>query len=464
MKINMITIHTVILVICLVAVQTAWAQNYPEENPDVWIQTSDTLFTAEELDDLLGPIALYPDPLIAQILPASTFIDQIDEAARYVRQYGGSARIDVQPWDVSVKAVAHYPDVLFMMDGKYEWTVSLGQAYVNQPQDLMDAIQRLRATAAAEGNLVSNPYQQVIFEDGVIRIVPSEPQLIYVPRYDPMVVYVERPAPSYGFITFGIGFTIGAWLNRDCDWHGRRVFYHGWRGGGWIGRSRSHMQVRNNFYVNNTYDVININRRVIKHDTARYREVIRRDLQIRRERSVRPAPPAMREQTRPPAGVQKQQERTGRSAPPTRGQQPGQVPVILQPPVRPDNTDVYRGRDIKKVQPGSSSGYGGYGSGKDAAKYRERGQDSREKMRQDNRTAPFQGRAIPGGGQHAPKPALQPPQRPAPPAKRIEGGQRQQPVTERGNRPAISGGSQPAPRPTIPSPPPQAPPGGRIGR
>ena len=149
-----------------------------------------------------------------------------------------------------------------MMDQKYDWTVSLGQAFVTNRQDVMDAIQRLRAEAEAEGNLVSTPEQQVVDEGGVISIIPAAPDVIYVPQYDPLVVYVERPSPAYGFITFGIGFTIGAWLNRDCDWHGHRVYYHGWQGGGWIGRARPHVQVRNNVYINNNNTVININRRV----------------------------------------------------------------------------------------------------------------------------------------------------------------------------------------------------------
>lgn len=225
MKRILLTIQAALFALCLVAGQASWAED--DQQP---VAYGDTLFTPDELDDLLAPIALYPDPLIAQILPAATFIDQIDEAARYVRQYGKYARIDDQPWDVSVKAVAHYPDVLYMMDRKYDWTVSLGQAFVMQQLDVMDAIQRLRAEAEAAGNLTSTPQQQVVVEREVIRIVPAEPEVIYVPVYDPMVVYEESLYPSYGFITFGSGFTIGAWLNRDCDWQRRRVYYHGWLG------------------------------------------------------------------------------------------------------------------------------------------------------------------------------------------------------------------------------------------
>jgi hypothetical protein len=392
MKKILASVHAALLALVLFAGQTAMADNGQYYPPGAAEQGDNAPFTAEELEDLLSPIALYPDPLIAQILPAATYIDQIDLAARYVRQYGKSARIDDQPWDVSVKAVAYYPDVLFMMDQKYDWTASLGQAYVYQQQDVMDAIQRLRADAEAEGNLVSTPQQQVFHEGGVIRIGPAAADVIYVPRYDPTVVYVEAPSPGYGFITFGIGFTIGAWLNRDCDWQGHRIFYHGWQGGGWIGRARPHVEVRNNVYVNNRYTVVDINKRVIRQDTVRYREEVRRNVQLRRERTAPKAPPARVE----PAGP---------------------APTGSRPPVRPDTANVYRGRDVQKSQPASQTGYGGYGSGKDAASYRERGQTSRGNMQQSTRPAPAQRPAV-SGGTTPQRPAVQQAPRQAPQAPR----------------------------------------------
>src|SRR5690349_68112 len=94
-------------------------------------QTAEPLFTAEQLDNLLGPIALYPDPLLAQVLVAATFPDQIDQAAQFVRGDSEVEHIDGQTWDVSVKAIAHYPTVLNMMAGQLDWTTALGQAYVN---------------------------------------------------------------------------------------------------------------------------------------------------------------------------------------------------------------------------------------------------------------------------------------------------------------------------------------------
>ena len=217
-------------------------------------------YSPEQLDNLLSSIALYPDPLLAQLLLAATFPDQIDEAARYVRAYGSNG-IDDQPWDVSVKAVAHYPSVVSMMADRLDWTTALGQAYVYQSTDVMTSVQRLRAMAQAQGNLVTTPQQRVIVEGGVIRVWPENPRLIYVPVYDPAIVYVRRPLLGVA-ISFGIGLLIGAWLNHDCDWGRHRVYYTGWSGGGWVGRSRPYVQVTN-VYVNNRYTNVVVNRTVV---------------------------------------------------------------------------------------------------------------------------------------------------------------------------------------------------------
>jgi hypothetical protein len=172
---------------------------------------------AQQLDQLLGPIALYPDPLIAQILPASTLPTQIVLADRYVSGGGDPNQIDQQPWDPSVQALARYPDVLKWMDDNLNWTTDLGQAFLNQQQDVMESIQRLRQSASNVGNLQSTPQQQVINDGGYIEIVPANPQVIYVPVYQPDQVYYQT---CYGtpFISFGIGFAIGAWLDFDFDW------------------------------------------------------------------------------------------------------------------------------------------------------------------------------------------------------------------------------------------------------
>ncbi len=221
--------------------------------------SSYTPYTPDQLDNLLAPIALYPDPLLAQVLLAAIFVDEIDESARWVRANGESG-IDDQPWDVSVRAVAHYPSVLNMMDANLDWTTAVGQAYAYQSTDVMASIQRLRAMAYAQGNLVTNPQWQVVDQDGYVEIWPADAQYIYVPIYDPTVIYFQ---PGYAYaVSFSIGFAIGVWLNLDCDWNHRRIFYTGWRGGGWIARSRPYIHV-SDAYVNNRYANITVNHSII---------------------------------------------------------------------------------------------------------------------------------------------------------------------------------------------------------
>ena len=187
--------------------------------------------SAEQMDNLLAPIALYPDPLLAQVFPASTFVDQVDAAARWLRgNNSNTSQIDQQPWDVSVKSVGHYPQVVFMMSDKLDWTTALGQAYVNRSTDVLTSVQRLRGRAKAAGYLVTTPQQTVIVEKEVIKVVPAQPQVIYVPTYNPQVVYVQPSGPSTGTvvaataIAFGAGLAIGAWLNNDCNWHSHTVY------------------------------------------------------------------------------------------------------------------------------------------------------------------------------------------------------------------------------------------------
>jgi hypothetical protein len=182
--------------------------------------------SSQQLDQLLGPIALYPDPLIAEILPASTLPTQIVLADRYISGGGDTNEIAQQPWDPSVQALAHYPLVLKWLDDNLNWTTVLGDAFLNQQPDVMNSIQRLRAKAQNLGNLQSTPQQQVVDDSGDIEIVPADPDMMYVPNYYPDQVYFESP---YGtpFITFGIGFGIGWWLNGDFDWaHGNLIWWN----------------------------------------------------------------------------------------------------------------------------------------------------------------------------------------------------------------------------------------------
>ena len=164
--------------------------------------------STEQIDNLLAPIALYPDPLLAQVFPASTFVDQVDQAARWLRSNNNNpAKIDSQTWDVSVKSVGHYPQVVYMMSDKLDWTTALGQAYVNQSTDVLTSVQRLRARAKSAGYLVSTPQQVVIVEKEVIKVVPAQPQVIYVPTYNPQVVYVQPSGPSTGTVVAAAAIT-----------------------------------------------------------------------------------------------------------------------------------------------------------------------------------------------------------------------------------------------------------------
>ena len=226
-------------------------------------------FAENHLDNLVGPIALYPDALLAQVLVAATFPDQVEDAARWVREHGTDG-IDEQPWDVSVKSVAHYQSALNMMADKGDWTATLGRAYAYQSSDVMAAVQRMRRLADAQGNLVSTAQQQVVRESDSYVIVPAQPRVIYVPVYDPVFVYT-RPIFNVGFSSrywsFGVGFPIGGWLNYDLDWGRRAVYYNGWDdvyvryGGGWRARSRPFIQVTN-IYVSPRYRDVYVNRHV----------------------------------------------------------------------------------------------------------------------------------------------------------------------------------------------------------
>lgn len=192
------------------------------------------------LDPIVAPIALYPDPLLALILPASTSPSDISAAAAYLVQYGDMTQIDSQPWDPSVRALAHYPTVISWMAANMAWTQALGSAFAASPADVMDAVQGLRARAIAAGSLLSTSQQRVAYDDDQIEILPAQPDTLYVPVYDTDVVYSADPYYGYAgpFINFGDPYPEGIWLSYCFDWHRHRV----WEGGrdlwqpnaGWI--------------------------------------------------------------------------------------------------------------------------------------------------------------------------------------------------------------------------------------
>jgi len=205
----------------------------------------------EELDQLVAPIALYPDELVAQVLAAATYPAEIVEADRWLETRSGLDRgtlakaIDSQPWDNSVKALAQFPSVLAMMDKNLSWTSSLGEAYMNDSQAVMDAVQQMRARAQQAGNLKGTPQQNVTDEGQTVVIEPADPDIVYVPEYDPWLVYGEPVAfyPDWvavpGLfiggvgIDFGFGIGIGVfggfgwgWHHWGADWHHRGIVYN----------------------------------------------------------------------------------------------------------------------------------------------------------------------------------------------------------------------------------------------
>jgi hypothetical protein len=223
--------------------------------------------TAGELQQLVAPIALYPDALVAQVLAAATFPDQVAAAASWLQQHNYLAgsnlmqAVDAQPWDPSVKALTQFPSVLGNLAANLAWTSSLGEAYHTQAPDVMAAVQVLRAKALAAGNLKSGAQLAVVQQSPqVIVIQPVNPQVVYVPVYNlavvygypyvvPAYVYVPPPAGA-AVVAFGVGIAVGAMMaggsyawgysSWNCGWHGTTaVVYHGgtyygnnaWHGG-----------------------------------------------------------------------------------------------------------------------------------------------------------------------------------------------------------------------------------------
>ncbi len=160
------------------------------------------VFKQEELDQILAPIALYPDSLVAQILMASTYPLEVVQADRFAKQNASlkgeplTKALEAQSWDPSVKSLVNFPQVLTMMSEKLEWTQKLGDAFLAQQKPVMDTIQGLRAKAQAAGNLKTTKEQTVIVEEKIIKIEPASPQVIYVPAYNPTVVYGAWPYPA----------------------------------------------------------------------------------------------------------------------------------------------------------------------------------------------------------------------------------------------------------------------------
>src|SRR6058998_2210689 len=216
-------------------------------------------FKPEELEAIVAPIALYPDPLVAQVMMAATYPLEVIQAARLMKGNPNlkdtalNEELKKYDWDDSVKSLCSFPQTLELLNEKIDWMQKLGDAFLDQRKDTMDAIQRMRAKAQAQGNLQSNEQQKVIVEAAaaqpaapgqpappaeqtVIKIEPVNPQVVYVPSYNPTVVYGSYPPayppyypypPAYPWgaaaISFGVGMAVGAAVWGGCNWGGGDV-------------------------------------------------------------------------------------------------------------------------------------------------------------------------------------------------------------------------------------------------
>jgi len=242
---------SLLLVFSLVPGTVPMGLAYSTDQPASPLDVQPAEPTPTQLQQLVAPIALYPDELVAQILAAATYPEQVVEAERWMQQRGRdnpqqlTQEVDAQAWDPSVKALTQFPSVLANMDKNLSWTSSLGDAYVNHQQDVMDAIQAMRRRAEQAGNLQTTSQQKVVEEGSQIVIQPPSPEFVYVPQYDPWVVYgaplvawpgwywypgLYLPGPG---ILFGAGFGIGlftgfgwGWGHWGCDWGHRTVVFN----------------------------------------------------------------------------------------------------------------------------------------------------------------------------------------------------------------------------------------------
>ena len=244
-------------VLCLVMCLMLISATMPE---GAWPQEGFAPFSAADLDSLVAPIALYPDELVAQVLGAATYPDQITEAYDWLQSNNGlqgqelMSAINDQSWDDAVKAICMFPSVLNMMYDNLAWTSALGEAAAMQQGDVMAAVQRMRAKAFQAGNLTTTREIKVVQQSpDVIVIQPANPQVVYVPTFNPTVIY-GAPVVVPGFssvglapapiMSFGSGIALGSMMNPRWGW--------GWNGWG-MHWGRGNIYFRNRVYMGNPY-------------------------------------------------------------------------------------------------------------------------------------------------------------------------------------------------------------------
>jgi hypothetical protein len=366
MKTKKMFIRTLIWLLILLTLSPLWV--FAQDQPTARI------FRQEELDQMLAPIALYPDSLLAQILMAATYPLEVVQAERWARANRNlrgdqlNDALDQKAWDPSVKALVPFPQVLSIMSERLEWTQKLGDAFLDQQDEVMDTVQKLRARAQAAGNLRDTEQQRVIVQERVIEIEPVQPEVVYVPVYDPTVMYGPWwypafppfffPPPPGLVIVRGFGFWTGIVVGRA--W--------GYAWGRWDWRNH-YVDVNINRHININRS-INITRTNIQttrwqHDMSHRKGVSYRN-EATRERYGQTARGA--ESRRDFRGFG--QETKGRQAPVTTRQSPAgtkgrQAPVATR-----------QGPDLSKDR----SAFGGMTRGSDVRMQSNRGLQSRQGM------------------------------------------------------------------------------------
>lgn len=235
----------------------------------------DQTLSPDQLDDLVAPIALYPDPLLSQLLVAATYPLEVVQAYQWLQRNPGLSGPDLQQavqqqnWDPSVQALVVFPDVLKRLNDDVTWTTNLGNAFLAQQQDVMDAVQRMRQRAQQAGKLSSTPQETVstVDENGQpdIQIMPANPDVIYVPVYNP--VWIWGPPMWYPYPTWywppptvmvgGVGFGFGVGINMGAFFG---YGWHGWGGWGWRPGWGSHTVIVNNTFIHQyNYNSVHVN-------------------------------------------------------------------------------------------------------------------------------------------------------------------------------------------------------------
>jgi hypothetical protein len=265
---------------------------------------ADTKFSQAQIEEMVAPIALYPDDVLSQMLIASTYPLEIVEADRWrdknptLQGEALDKALAQFDWDPSVKSLTAFPDVLDRMSNNLDWTKDLGDAFLEQRDEVMDAAQRLRTKAYDAGTLKSTPQQTVVRQpqggSEVVSIQPTDPQVVYVPTYQPAAVYgptyAPPPQPYYpsfwtspagvvttGIIGFGAGVATGALIGSAFNWGGHDVYVHNYGGGGYYGSGHWNGNVNRNVSVNKNVNVNSGNYQKWQHNGAHRRGVGYRD-------------------------------------------------------------------------------------------------------------------------------------------------------------------------------------------